>query len=73
MLPVIQDKQQTVIYSKLSFTRNCHFERREKSAFSFPLRKADFSPDEAGFEMTGKIGVANTGLALQFSNPSQTP
>ena len=32
----------------------CHFDHREKSACSFFVgRKADFSPDEAGFEMTG--------------------
>ncbi len=40
-------------YPKDTTVKNsCHFERREKSAFSLNNGKADFSPDEAGFEMT---------------------
>ena len=37
---------------RLPLSNNCHFERREKSAFYLQCQPADFSPDEAGLEMT---------------------
>jgi hypothetical protein len=36
---------------------HCHFDRWEKAAFTLHPEKADFSPDEAGFEMTVKYGL----------------
>ena len=45
---------------------SCHFEQSEKSASVLHSNKADFSPDEAGFEMTmwGAGGVHAVATAM---------
>ena len=44
---------------RVPLSNDCHFEHREKSAFSLQCHQADFSPDEAGFEMTNNKNCAD--------------
>ena len=41
------------------YKKTCHFERSEKSAFVVHSKKADFSPEEDGFEMTVSLNGVN--------------